>query len=418
MIQYKKILMTLALLLTAVTGAWAEEKMVTINSSTMSSGAVTATGFNIIENFLYVSKKTATITTSEGVITKLVIKKYDGSFGDAFTEANVGVTPGTITYGSDEITVTDINAESVTLSIKGNDNWSTSSVAVYYGEPTEWPLTPNAEKKVWTLAKMPASDIELQVEYYPESNIYLSKDAKGVLEVKNEGETLAFDDNGKSTTTVSETNTITAKFTGKKVLGLKVTKRISYPIAISAVTSDYIGSVVTTDGDVYATVAAATAASKTPVAMIAYVGTESDCAHGLAIALEDVSNEKLTWNNSGNNNESKTAAEWCSAWNTSKAVTGGTWRLPSISDWQYMFIGCGASESYSDNPIQMSYSGLASKLTTAQGDALPVNADYWSSTVASPSYPWTVRFGDSYAFFYNNTWEGHAFDLVRACLAF
>ena len=219
--------MTLALLLTAVTGAWAEEKMVTINSSTTSSGAVTATGFNILENFLYVSNKTATITTSEGVITKLVIKKYNGPFGDALTEANVGVTPGTITYGSDEITVTDINAESVTLSRKGTDNWSTSSVDVYYGEPTEWPLTPNAEKKVWTLAKMPASDIELQVEYYPESNIYLSKDAKGVLEVKNEGETLAFDDNGKSTTTVSETNKVTATYNGaKKVIGMTVAKYV------------------------------------------------------------------------------------------------------------------------------------------------------------------------------------------------
>jgi hypothetical protein len=66
----------------------------------------------------------------------------------------------------------------------------------------------------------------------------------------------------------------------------------------------------------------------------------------------------------------------------------------------------------------MSYSGLASKLTTAQGDALPVNEDYWSSTVASSEFPWTVLFGDSYAFFGNNTWEGSAFDLVRACLAF
>ena len=163
----KKYFITLALLIMAVTGAWAEEKMVTINSSTMSSGAVTATGFYNFDNFLFVSNKTATITTSEGVITKLVIKKYDGSFGDAFTEANVGVTPGTITYGSDEITVTDINAESVTLSRKGNNNWSTSSVDVYYGEPTEWPLTPDADKKVWTLAKMPANNIELQVEYYP-----------------------------------------------------------------------------------------------------------------------------------------------------------------------------------------------------------------------------------------------------------
>ena len=177
--------MTLALLLTAVTGAWAEEKMVTINSSTMSSGAVTATGFNIFENYLYVNKNSATITTSEGVITKLVIKKGD-LYGDGFTEANVGVTPGTITYGSDEITVTDINAESVTLSKKGSDNWSTSSVDVYYGEPTEWPLTPDANKKVWTFT-MPANDIELQVEYEPTKVTMAANDkTMGTVEVSGE----------------------------------------------------------------------------------------------------------------------------------------------------------------------------------------------------------------------------------------
>ena len=212
---------------------------------------------------------------------------------------------------------------------------------------------------------------------------------------------------------------ITATYSGtKRVKSVKAVKKAA-PKTLAEATLEDIGKIAGKDGKIYATKAAAEAvAPGNAVAMIAYVGTASECAHGLAIALVDVSNEQLTWNNSGNNNDSKTAAEWCSAWNTSKAVTGGTWRLPSISDWQYMFIGCGASESYSDNPIQMSYSGLASKLTTAQGDALPVNDDYWSSTVASPSYPWTVLFGDSYAFFYNNTWEGHAFDLVRACLAF
>ncbi|UPS44117.1 hypothetical protein M1D30_11150 [Prevotella sp. E15-22] len=175
----KKYFMTLALLLTAVTGAWAEEKMVTINYSTMSSGAVTATGFNILENFLYISKNPATITTSEGVITKLVIKKYDGSFGDAFTEANVGVTPGTITYGSDEITVTDINAESVTLSRKGTDNWSTSSVDVYYGAPAAFPfpITWDATNKT-TGFNQPAGNVTMNVEYYPVAELTKAPAAK------------------------------------------------------------------------------------------------------------------------------------------------------------------------------------------------------------------------------------------------
>lgn len=174
--------MTLALLLTAVTGAWAEEKMVTINSSTMSSGAVTATGFNIFENYLYVSKNPATITTSEGVITKLVIKKGD-LYGDGFTEANVGVTPGTITYGSDEITVTDINAEIVTLSRKGNANWSTSSVDVYYGAPTTFPfpITWDATNKT-TGFNLPAGNVTMNVEYYPTAELTKAPAAKSNIQ--------------------------------------------------------------------------------------------------------------------------------------------------------------------------------------------------------------------------------------------
>ena len=171
--HYKKIISLLVLLLTAATGAWAEEKMVTINSSTMSSGAVTTTGFNIIfDNYLYVNKNPATITTSEGVITKLVIKKSD-VYVDAFNEANVGVTPGTITYGSDEITVTDINAESVTLSIKGDDYWSTSSVDVYYGAPTGTPVTvtkSTTTANTWSLT-MPAGNVEVTPEYYPQATV-------------------------------------------------------------------------------------------------------------------------------------------------------------------------------------------------------------------------------------------------------
>ena len=183
MIQIKKTILTLVALIAAVTGAWAEEKMVTINYSTMSSGAVTATGFNILENFLYVSKNPATITTSEGVITKLVIKKYYGPFGDAFTEANVGVTPGTITYGSDEITVTDINAESVTLSRKGNANWSTSSVDVYYGAPTTFPfpITWDVTNKT-TGFNLPAGNVTMNVEYYPVAELTAAPAAKSDIQ--------------------------------------------------------------------------------------------------------------------------------------------------------------------------------------------------------------------------------------------
>ena len=199
--------MTLALLIMAVGGAWAEEKMVTINSSTMSSGAVTATGFNIFENYLYVSINPATITTSEGVITKLVIKK-GALYGGGFTKDNVGVTPGTITYGSDEITVTDINAESVTLSRMGGDNWSTSSVDVYTDDPSEWPLT-SQDGKTWTLDKMPASNIELQVEYEPTKVTMAANDkTMGTVEVSGESKVEWTADTWQGWTADNKTHTV------------------------------------------------------------------------------------------------------------------------------------------------------------------------------------------------------------------
>ena len=191
-----------------------------------------------------------------------------------------------------------------------------------------------------------------------------------------------------------------------------------YSISVS-MAEPVIGYVFCSDGSIYASKDAATTAGKTPVAMICYVGSASDCAHGLAIALEDVSDIKLTWNNSGTNNDSKTATEWCSAWNTSKAVTGGTWRLPSLKDWQYMLIGCGASGSYNDNPDigdSMSYSELASKLSTAQGTALKEDF-YWSSMESNPgSDAWGLNFNGSNAGFATG-FESYGF-YVRACLAF
>ena len=524
--------MTLALLLTAVTGAWAEEKMVTINSSTMSSGAVTATGFGILLDNLYVNVNTATITTSEGVITKMVIKKGD-IYVDAFTEANVGVAPGTITYGSDEITVTDINAESVTLSRKGGDNWSTSSVDVYYGA-AEPPLTVawDASTKTGTFS-MPGSDVVLTPIYAkaaafattgtePEVKTLLPEAAEGVIagtdasliaegtgivafagtstEVTQgtlmyaigtsateapaltafsptvptakdyddaatvyvwyyiqgadtpQGEAATLDntfnnsdiaslnvtvlsnkfdiqfkaanDNtieaGKATVTVGGT---AATVTEGKLEGVKMgsevkmtakegykfrkveVKKSAAPRPLAEAVAADLGKIAGADGNIYDTKAAAEAANTTAVAMIAYVGTASDCAHGLAIALADESGTK----------DFGAAGTACSG---KAAVTGGTWRLPSIKDWQYMFIGCGASGSYSDNPSSMSYSGLASKLTTAQGDALQPGY-YWSSTEYFPGTDaWDVSFDGSSNASFGPENESIDSPRVRACLAF
>ena len=294
------------------------------------------------------------------------------------------VVPG-VTPGTDEGEVTSITVDLSKIDEKYLDT-----------EKTKLLLTVGDEVTL-SFTILPEEMASTEVELTTADATILSIDGLKVKALK-EGET-----------------TVTAK-AGEKTAKCTVTVKAAAK-TLAEVTAGDIGKIVGKDGKIYATKAAAEAvATGNAVAMIAYVGTASDCAHGLAIALEDVSNKDLTWNNSGSNNNNKTAAEWCSAWNTSKAVTGGIWHLPSIKDWQYMFIGCGASGSYSDNPNQMSCSELASKLNTAQGDALQTGY-YWSSTEAtSPDYAWTMYYGGSYAPFYT-IWEG--FDRrVRACLAF
>ena len=200
--------------------------------------------------------------------------------------------------------------------------------------------------------------------------------------------------------------TVTVTYTGtKKVLGVKAEKKSAAPAKpLANATAEDLGKIAGADGNIYDTKAAAEAANTTAVAMIAYVGSASDCTHGLAIALADESGTK-TWSEAGAACSGKTA------------VTGGTWRLPSIKDWQYMFIGCGASGSYSDSPSTMSYSELATKLTTANGTALQT-VSYWSSTESSPGEDaWSLYFGGSSASFFSGDYEGDAHP-IRACLVF
>ena len=194
---------------------------------------------------------------------------------------------------------------------------------------------------------------------------------------------------------------VSVKYSGaKKVKSVKAKKK-----AASLINNPAVGQVIGSNGKNY-DANATLPDGVTAVAMIAYVGTASDCTHGLAIALADESGTK-------NYGDAGTA---CSG---KAAVTGGTWRLPSEKDWQYMFIGCGSSELYSapTNEMSKNYSGLASKLTAAQGAALQTSVEYWSSSEYDPSSRWLVFFDGSSAKFGIGI-EFTVKCLVRACLAF
>ena len=168
-----------------------------------------------------------------------------------------------------------------------------------------------------------------------------------------------------------------------------------------------IGDVILSDGKF-----AARSSTGTNVAMIAYLGSETGDAtytHGLALALSDVSANKLSWDNTYANNAGKTAAEWCSDWNTTKTITGGTWMLPSKDQWNKMINACknvlGTKNDYRD--LRDGFNGIS-------GASNLQSAYYWSSTEVNSDNAWDCNF-------LNGNWDSDYKDYycrVRACLAF
>ena len=164
---------------------------------------------------------------------------------------------------------------------------------------------------------------------------------------------------------------------------------LTYPIALNEVTSDYVGSVITSDGYVYATVSDATAASKTAVAMICYVGdagsadasTGSEAYKGLALALSDAGTGKwcsqhsvnclTTQYNSGQqtndmagiantaylidhdpDGHGHTAASVARNYRVARPTGTSAWFLPSAGQWDKMVNACknvlGTNNNYTD----------------------------------------------------------------------
>ena len=175
--KFKRLTMTLALLLTAVTGAWAqEETLLTTITPTAKEQASYSTANVATVSFSYTAYGSsaykddwgwwgygwiATVTAAEGyTITKCIF--YD----DANRTATDSEAPFVVETTEDDKTPR-ING----TPIDGGNMWSKGikkiEVYGYKSEPTEWSLTPDETGKKWTLAEMPASDIELQVEYEP-----------------------------------------------------------------------------------------------------------------------------------------------------------------------------------------------------------------------------------------------------------
>ena len=198
-----------------------------------------------------------------------------------------------------------------------------------------------------------------------------------------------------------EGQSVTIKYNGtKKVKRVTAAKKAAaHPQAEGhALTAAALGEIVGSDGRAYAV------ADKdnlptfvTAVAMVAYVGSETDHAtykHGLAIALSDEG--EMNWSDAK------------SAFGHKAAFNGAAWLLPSKNQWNAMFKAFGGNEE--------SDAGLDAALATAGGDSSKLQSHgYWSSTESDYSdHAWVYAFN----FGYWNTYLTDYNYYVRGCLVF
>ncbi len=123
-----------------------------------------------------------------------------------------------------------------------------------------------------------------------------------------------------------------------------------------------VGDVILSDGKF------ATASSTgTKVAMVAYVGKDTDHGyfHGLAIAMTD---DEI------NEADLSAAKNTCNNKNQSVPVSSSEWVLPSVVQWKTMFEANGGNSS--------SYTGLNTALETAGGDPLKKEKIYYTFSVS------------------------------------
>ena len=212
-----------------------------------------------------------------------------------------------------------------------------------------------------------------------------------------------------------------------------VASKLYTNITVGSMVELALGNVFCSDGSVYATKDAATAAGKTPVAKIAYLGNDAEASptntafkNGLALALEDVSGTKTWCDNMSEtclgtqyddgtkfndlagiantdalvNNapagHTHAAASAARNYNSGTHPTGtSAWFLPSAGQWDKMATAAGGYGTLKTN------AGLQSGY-------------YWSSSERSAFSAW--NFGSD-----DGSWglgsKGFG-RLVRACLAF
>lgn len=120
------------LLLMIGTTAYAEERSVTLQSGTTSSGPISTAFLFVAGDNLYVSASKATISASSNIKIKKLVINQGTLWTSTFSAGGFSVSPGTMSFSGTVLTVTDINSSTVQLSRLTDTNVGISSIVVYY----------------------------------------------------------------------------------------------------------------------------------------------------------------------------------------------------------------------------------------------------------------------------------------------
>ena len=248
------------------------------------------------------------------------------------------------------------------------------------------------------------------------------------------------------TVTVAEGTNYNAYTASDKV----VTVTSDPGVAFDNVTSSHKGYYIAQNGKAYSTLALANEHS-TAVGYICYVGSvDKYFTKFIAIALTDAHTTYTTWSDAlskvNTYASSHSITVGSTTYNTNAAgtsiyydvVTNSTstnsqtrsgsvvkgWRLPSVTDWRYIFHGLGNGSPSATSPVGVgagttygSGSTLRSAINTACGNTALQSYYYWSSSeyASGSSYAWLYNFSSSHFYNFNKTYNSF---YVRAVFAY
>ena len=360
-----KLLLLLALLLTAATGAWATDVYLVGNGN--SDG-------NWLNGVAWDPGAAGNKMTEQNGVYSITFKDVDANSDLQFKFAINGSWD--LNYGCTSWGANELNKALSNLDATGNN------IAFGLTEKADVTISFNLSELTYMISTKGMKVGDDAATGYTVSLKDGVKDADKWTVKVGEGQAQALPIGGLKG---DGKETVTLQYTGRlKVKGVKATSEAAEATPALSITSPSVGQVIGSDGKNYAYGSLPTGV--TAVAKICYVSG----SNGLALALTDEG--ALDWS---------TANETCAA--HTPAFTGGTWKLASQDEWNNMITTAGNQTDLRDG------------FSSVGGTNMEENC-YWSSSEVDSESAWLYYFGNG---------QGYTIDdykdvgyYVRACLAF